>query len=97
MKLLKNYLNFLHPESMFLCSSINEDSTEGDIDEMGKKLAEEVTNFIFDNCPGNTLGRISFIGHSLGGVIIRSSLRFLDEFKDKMHTFMSLSSPHISY
>jgi len=35
MKLLKNYLNYLHPESMFLCSSINEDSTEGDINEMG--------------------------------------------------------------
>lgn len=35
MKLLKNYLNYLHPESMFLCSSINEDQTEGNIDEMG--------------------------------------------------------------
>lgn len=31
MKLLKNYLNYLHPESMFLCSSINEENTDGDI------------------------------------------------------------------
>ena len=27
MKLLKNYLNYIHPESMYLCSSINEDNT----------------------------------------------------------------------
>lgn len=60
-------------------------------------MASEVTNFIFDNCPGNTLGRISFIGHSLGGLIIRSALRFLDEFKDKMYTFLTLSSLHLGY
>ena len=42
MKLLKNHLNLLHPESMFLCSTINEEDTEGDIDEMGEKLANEV-------------------------------------------------------
>ena len=35
MKLLKNYINYMHPESMFLCSSINEENTEGNIIEMG--------------------------------------------------------------
>lgn len=57
MKLLKNHLNFLHPESMFLCSSINEDNTEGDIADMGEKLAQEVITFICDNCPLASLGR----------------------------------------
>lgn len=41
--------------------------------------------------------RLSFIGHSLGGLIIRSALPYLEEFKDKMHLFMTLSSPHLGY
>lgn len=57
MKLLRNHLNYMHPEAMFLCSSINEDNTEGDISDMGEKLASEVTNFICDNCPYSSLGR----------------------------------------
>jgi hypothetical protein len=46
MKLLKNHINLLHPEAMFLCSSINEDNTEGDIADMGERLANEVITFI---------------------------------------------------
>lgn len=31
MKLFKNYISLAHPEAMFLCSSINEENTEGNI------------------------------------------------------------------
>ena len=31
----------------------------------------------------------------MGGVIIRSALPYLSSFKDKMHTFITLSSPHL--
>ena len=57
MKLLKNHLNLLHPEAMFLCSSINEENTEGNIGEMGERLANEVITYINDNCPVSSLGR----------------------------------------
>ena len=40
---------------------------------------------------------MSFIGHSLGGLIIRASLEHLQEFSDKMYTYMSLSTPHLGY
>ena len=50
-----------------------------------------------ENLPVSSLGRISMIGHSLGGLIIRSALPGLSKFKDKMFTFMSLSSPHLGY
>ena len=56
----------------------------------------EVDNFIKDWCP-KSLGKISFIGHSLGGVVIRSALIHLEHIKDKMYTFFSLSSPHLGY
>lgn len=41
--------------------------------------------------------RISFIGHSLGGVIIRAALPYLEEFRDSMYTFLTLSTPHMGY
>lgn len=43
------------------------------------------------------MGRISFIGHSLGGIIIRASLRYLKLYKKYFHTFMTLSTPHLGF
>ncbi len=41
--------------------------------------------------------RITFIGYSLGGVIVRAALPYLDKLKDKFHGFISLCSPHLGY
>jgi hypothetical protein len=46
MRLLKNNISLLFPEAMFLCSSSNEDYTEGDIFEMGVRLSQEVNAYI---------------------------------------------------
>ena len=97
MRLLKNNLSLMHPDAIFLSSSSNEDQTEGDIFEMGERLANEVKQYIQSFCPVSCLARISFIGHSLGGIIIRAALPHLEEFKDKFYTYMSLSSPHMGY
>jgi len=98
MKLLKNHLSLVYPSSFFLCSRWNEDRTNGDIEEMGVNLAKELQSFISEIfTQGNKLGKISFIGYSLGGVIIRAAMPHLSEYKDKMHTFISLSSPHLGY
>ena len=69
---------------------------------MGANLAGEVSKFIKDWCyskDGKTLymTKISFVGHSLGGLIIRSALPLLSQYKDLMHGFMSLGSPHLGY
>lgn len=39
----------------------------------------------------------SFVGHSLGNIIIRSALTHpeMRPFLDKIHTFLSLSGPHL--
>jgi len=97
MRLLKNNIALLFPEAMFLQSSANEDYTEGDIQEMGVRLAQEVSSFISQYCPGSSLGKISFIAHSLGGLITRAALPYLEEFSDKMYNYFSLSSPHLGY
>lgn len=97
MRLLKNNLSILHPDGIFLSCQSNEDQTEGDILEMGVRLAEEVKNYIQQFCPITCLARISFIGHSLGGLIIRAALPHLEEYKDKFYSYISLSSPHLGY
>ena len=62
---------------------------------MGQKLSKEILGFIKENCPGNQLGRLSFIGHSLGGLIIRAAFPYLDKYYSKFHGFLSLCSPHL--
>jgi triacylglycerol esterase/lipase EstA (alpha/beta hydrolase family) len=97
MRLLKNNMSLLHPEAMFLCSNANQGKTEEDIFEMGARLANEVNEYVEEWCPGSTLGKLSFIGHSLGGLIIRAGLPYLKSFQDKMETFVTFSTPHMGY
>merc|ERR1719223_2174164 len=62
---------------------------------MGIRLAQEVVNYICDWCPGSTLGRLSFVAHSMGGLIVRAALPLLHEYAAKMFTFMTFSSSHL--
>lgn len=71
--------------------------TDTDIVEMGCRLANEIKNYITEFFPPGSLEHLSFIGHSLGGVIIRAALPRLLDFKDKFHTFITFSSPHLGY
>ena len=95
--MIKNNIALVFPEVMFLMSSANEEHTEGDITEMGVRLAQEINTHINQYCPGNSLGKISIIAHSLGGLISRAALPYLEEHKAKMFNFITLSSPHLGY
>ena len=69
---------------------------------MGNNLAKEVKKYVKEWCysrDGKTfhLKKLTFVGHSLGGIIIRSALPFLTEYKSLMYGFMSLGSPHLGY
>jgi len=97
MKILKSYFSMMHPEAVFLLSEANHNNTENCLEDMGVKLAEEVKRKIESYCPGSSLGRLSFIGHSMGGIIIRAALPHLENYKEKMFTYISLSTPHLGY
>lgn len=61
-------------------SEANEDKTSGDFREMGSRLAEEVISFLkkkMDKASrsGNLKDiKLSFVGHSIGNLIIRAAL-----------------------
>lgn len=99
MQEIKNHIAVVVPNSVFLCSESNEGSkTEGWIVSLGKNLAEEVFDFFEDeeDC-GEEVTKISFIGHSMGGIIIRSALPHLKKYRRMFHGFCTLSSPHLGY
>jgi triacylglycerol esterase/lipase EstA (alpha/beta hydrolase family) len=86
-----------------MCSQANEELTEGSLEKMGHNLAAEVKKFVKDlkyarnNGKMLQLTKLTFVGHSLGGLIIRSALPRLEEFKGCFHGFVSLGSPHLGY
>eukprot|EP00826_Nyctotherus_ovalis_P039928 TRINITY_DN3878_c0_g1_i1.p1 TRINITY_DN3878_c0_g1~~TRINITY_DN3878_c0_g1_i1.p1 ORF type:complete len:449 (+),score=100.84 TRINITY_DN3878_c0_g1_i1:2327-3673(+) len=94
---VKNVMFLRLPSCQTLCSESNQGKTEGCIEEMGETLAKEVITYIKEWFPGNSLQRILFFGHSLGGIIIRSCLPRLKEYKEKMHLLLTFSTPHLGY
>mmetsp|Transcript_26524 Transcript_26524/g.51848 ORF Transcript_26524/g.51848 Transcript_26524/m.51848 type:complete len:248 (-) Transcript_26524:375-1118(-) len=98
MRLFKNHLALIFPDHLYLLSSANEGHTEGDIGEMGGRLAAEIAEFIVENCPLG-FSRLSIVAHSLGGLIARAALakKELEPYVSHLHTFMSLASPHCGY
>ncbi len=80
MRNLRNQIAEAYPDSVILLSSANENNTDGDIMEMGERLAYEVKQYIQFSCNEVKVDKISFIGHSLGGLIVRAALPFLAEY-----------------
>mmetsp|Transcript_25478 Transcript_25478/g.82436 ORF Transcript_25478/g.82436 Transcript_25478/m.82436 type:complete len:537 (-) Transcript_25478:667-2277(-) len=101
MRLLQSYIKLLFPKAVVFTARSNEENSSLPIAKMGTRLAHEVRNFIAHNFPalGNLdqrYGRISFIGHSIGSVIIRAAIASpsFAPFKAKLHTFITISSSH---
>ncbi|XP_061520656.1 protein FAM135B isoform X3 [Phycodurus eques] len=97
LRLVKTFIELGLPGSRldFLMSERNQTDTFADFDTMTDRLLDEIIQHI--QLYNLTIGRISFIGHSLGNVIIRSVLtrpRFRC-YLPRLHTFLSLSGPHL--
>jgi pimeloyl-ACP methyl ester carboxylesterase len=93
-KMLQDTISNIFPKGLFLLSRCNEGKTDGSILEMGGRLAEEVKEFI-RSYSSIHIDRISFIGHSLGGLIIRAALPRLSSIKERFYSYLSLACPHL--
>jgi triacylglycerol esterase/lipase EstA (alpha/beta hydrolase family) len=41
--------------------------------------------------------QINMVGHSLGGLILRAALPYLEDYSKNLGTFMTLGTPHLGY
>ncbi|KAK3507014.1 hypothetical protein QTP70_000566 [Hemibagrus guttatus] len=97
LRLVKTYLELGLPGSRidFLMSERNQNDTFADFDSMTDRLLDEIVQYI--QIYNLTVSKISFVGHSLGNLIVRSVLT-RPKFKaylNRLHTFLSLSGPHL--
>jgi len=96
---LRNFLAILEPNARTFLSTSNEDDTDSSIRVLGFRFAHELSDFLNGvEASGNgKISRISVISHSIGSIILRCALthKKLSRFIPKLHTLMSLSSPHL--
>lgn len=63
---------------------------------MGERVAVEIIDYIDMHHIKDSVV-IHFIGHSMGGVILRAALPYLHHFKNQFGLYVSFSVPHLSY
>ncbi|KAJ0237629.1 putative serine esterase family protein [Hirschfeldia incana] len=105
LRLIRNQWLMIDPKTECLMSEANEQKTHGDFREMGQRLAHEVVSFVKRKMDKHAkYGRLknvklSFVGHSIGNVIIRAALadRLMEPYRKYLHTYLSLSGPHLGY
>ncbi|CAN7937709.1 unnamed protein product [Ixodes hexagonus] len=98
LRLFRAFLELAQPCSnlRFLMSRVNErDETFNDFDTLGVRLASEVAEHVKKH--SRKPSRISFIGFSMGNIIIRAALTKteLQHLHRHLYTFLSLSGPHM--
>lgn len=97
LRLLKTYMEMALPgyRLEFLMSERNQTDTFADFEVMTQRLVNEIMHHI--EMFSLKVSRLSFIGHSLGTIIIRSALTHTEMIPllPKLYTFLSLSGPHL--
>ena len=91
---MRSIAQYYCPDCIFILSEENEDDTWDNIERMGRKLANEVASFLKYYTTDDRL-EISFIGFSLGGLIIRAGIPYLKDFKKYFKTLITINTPHI--
>ncbi|RXG60246.1 hypothetical protein Avbf_03156, partial [Armadillidium vulgare] len=97
LRLIKTYLEIGLPGANldFLMSERNQGDTFSNFETLTDRLVSEILYHVeFFNLNPK---RISFVGHSLGNIIIRGAVSHpqMKPFLPKLYTFLSLSGPHL--
>ena len=92
MKLYRRFIGMILPNSLCLSAKSLKNYKNKCIIEMAKDLANEI---IYTVKKQGNIGHISFIAHTLGGIVVRAALPFLESLKENMNTFLSLGTPHL--
>mmetsp|Transcript_9475 Transcript_9475/g.20188 ORF Transcript_9475/g.20188 Transcript_9475/m.20188 type:complete len:500 (-) Transcript_9475:223-1722(-) len=99
--LIKGHLNLLYPYLECFSSKINENNTHDSLQDLGARLAREVVEYLqpFAASQRRPLRHLSFVGHSIGNLILRSALATpeLQPYLHMLHLYISVSGPHLGF
>ena len=97
LRLYRIFLQLVLPQVRFefLMAQSNQSDTFCDFNLMTDRLVEEIMEFVNDM--PTPPSKVSFIGHSLGNIIIRSLVTRpeLAGLQQKFHLFLSICGPHL--
>ena len=91
---LRSILGYYLQDYKFYLAESNENNTTDKIENLGQRLAREIEQSVRDRFLDSDI-MISIIGHSLGGLIIRAALPFLEKYKNNLMTYISIGTPHL--
>lgn len=95
MHLIKGYIAQIYPDIHIMSSKVNEYQSDTLIGLQGYNLSSEIIQYISANrIPLHRL-KISFLCHSLGGLIARAAMPHLVKLQENMFSFITFSSPHL--
>lgn len=101
MRMFRNHLAVFTEQhnTLFFVSTKNEGKTNDDIRTLGQTLAGEIIDYMKSMGGPDEFGKISFVTHSLGGVIMREALThpLLTDHLHKLESFISLAVCHCGY
>merc|ERR1712166_1549054 len=94
LRLMRNHFAITFPHFDYFMSTANEESTLNSIEEMGLNLATEIHTHISGR--RQEYARISFVGFSLGCVLVRACLAdpVMQPYISRLWTFLAMSGPH---
>jgi hypothetical protein len=101
-KLFKTYLSiYFNTGYEYFMPTCNDFVTEIPVEEMAQKLAESLDEFITHS--GHNYDKISFVCHSLGGIILRTAMKnnrtaasaIMKKYQRSYHTLITLNTPHL--
>jgi Putative serine esterase (DUF676) len=102
-RVIRTYLKTYYPHVYCYALTKNQGkASEGDLIDTGVRIAEEIYEFLSeDNLTREclTLGKISFVAFSIGGIVLRLALRHktIKPFWPRFHTFITVASPHLGH
>ncbi|GMJ02539.1 hypothetical protein like AT1G58350 [Hibiscus trionum] len=105
LRLVRNQWLLIDSKIHFLMSEANEEKTSEDFRDMGLRLAHEVIAYVKKKMDkASRTGhlrdiKLSFVGHSIGNIIIRTALAesSMEPYLRFLHTYVSVSGPHLGY
>ena len=101
LRLVKTYLEMALPgvHLDFLMSEVNQGDTFSTFEAMTERLVDEILQHLARNYSGSGClpNRISFVGHSLGCILIRSAVAQpkMAHLVQRFYTYLGLSGPHL--